>query len=150
MEPVYGKPKMRCANDEGLEVFFVNSDFNTSLSISFTDNFCFAQLKATVMLRLNSLSPSRSPYMMNPISAWRFLRDVILTTKTVLHALLLGRVIKVLALSICICAGYVAETALFVHCVLRYLAHKVCCVAFSLRTLCSGQVTRKDYVLKIK
>jgi hypothetical protein len=42
---------MRCAIDEGLAFFFVNSDFITLLSTSFTNNFCCAYLKAKVRLR---------------------------------------------------------------------------------------------------
>jgi hypothetical protein len=46
---------MRCAVDESLEFFFGNSDFITSLSISFTNNFCCAYLKATIRLRKISI-----------------------------------------------------------------------------------------------
>jgi len=46
---------MSCAIHEGLEFFFVNSDFITSLSISFTNNFCCAYLKAKIRLRKISM-----------------------------------------------------------------------------------------------
>jgi len=46
---------MRGAIDEGLAFFFVNSDFITSLSISFTNEFFCAYLKTKIRLRKISI-----------------------------------------------------------------------------------------------
>lgn len=55
MKPVCGRPKMRGAIDEGLAFFFINSDFITSLSISFTNGFCCAYLKRKIRLWMISI-----------------------------------------------------------------------------------------------
>jgi hypothetical protein len=119
-----------------VEFFIINSHFSTLLSTLLRNNYCCVYLKARIRLRKISIKITErgeSNFGLKVSEGCDLDHKVCFA-----FPLPPLRCNKTLTLSLCVCVEYVAETALFTHCVLEYLAHEVCSVAFSLRTLCCG------------